>query len=313
MQNKNGREKLNEFRARLEERVLGQKEAVELTLVALLAGGHALLEGPPGVGKTALAHGIANLFGGSFRRIQLTSDLLPSDIVGTLRLRPGNGEFEFRPGPIFSHVLLADELNRTSPKTQAALLEAMAERKVTVDGVTYPLPDPFFVIATQNPQEFQGVFPLSESQLDRFLVHVSMGLPSSAEELRLYQRHALAGAAESGTDSVLTPAELLALREEVAKVFVEESLIRHVQAIAEAVRGSEGVLHGASVRSVLQWIDAAKALAFLKNRAFVIPDDVRSLAPAVLGHRLFTRGSELALSLRKDIVRDALDIVAIPK
>ncbi|MGZ3695309.1 MAG: AAA family ATPase, partial [Bdellovibrionota bacterium] len=180
------KEKFARFRAQLEEQVIGQSEAVELTLIALLAGGHVLLEWPPGVGKTALAHGVAALFHGSFRRVQLTSDLLPSDIVGTLRLQPGTGDFEFRRGPIFSQVLLADELNRTSPKTQAALLEAMAENKVTVDGVTYPLPEPFFVIATQNPQEFQGVFPLSESQLDRFLIHVSMGLPSAEMELRLY-------------------------------------------------------------------------------------------------------------------------------
>ena len=165
--------RLAALRAHLEQTVLGQESAVELSLLALLAGGHVLLEGPPGVGKTSLAQGLAAFFQGSFRRVQMTSDLLPSDIVGTLRLKPGSSELEFRPGPVFSHVLLADELNRAGAKTQAALLEAMAEGRVTVDGVTHSLPSPFFVVATQNPQEFQGVYPLAESQLDRFMVHVS--------------------------------------------------------------------------------------------------------------------------------------------
>lgn len=309
----NHKEKFDKFRAQLEEQVMGQSEAVELTLVALLAGGHVLLEGPPGVGKTALAQGVAALFHGSFRRVQLTSDLLPSDIVGTLRLQPGSGEFEFRRGPIFSQVLLADELNRTSPKTQAALLEAMAENKVTVDGVTHSLPEPFFVIATQNPQEFQGVFPLSESQLDRFLVHVSMGLPSAEVELRLYQRHASAGSAAKQDLALLEPAELLRLRTEVKKIFVEPSLVKYLQEIAAAVRGTEDVLYGASVRAVLQWIDAAKARAFLRGRDFVNPEDIRVLAPSVLGHRLFTRGMDLAFRLRKEIVSDALASVAAPQ
>ena len=303
---------LQEFRRSLEEEVLGQSEAVELTLIALLSGGHALLEGPPGVGKTALAQGIARFFGGSFRRVQLTSDLLPSDIVGTLRMRPGGADFEFRPGPIFSNVLLADELNRTSPKTQAALLEAMAEQKVTVDGVTHALPHPFFVIATQNPQEFQGVFPLSESQLDRFLVHVSMGLPSREHELRVYQRHAHAASAPN-VNTVLSPEGLLELRKQVGAVHVEESVLHYVQAVAQAVRESENVMHAASVRAVLQWIAAAKARAFLAGRKFVVPEDVRQLAPAVLGHRLFSRASDLATPLRKEIVRDALTLVPAPK
>ncbi len=189
----------------------------------------------------------------------------------------------------------------------------MAENKVTVDGVTYPLPEPFFVIATQNPQEFQGVYPLSESQLDRFLIHVSMGLPSPEMELKLYQRYALNGKAAAQDFSLLEPAELLALRQEAAKVFVEESLVKYVHNIAAAVRATEDVLYGASVRSVLQWIDAAKARAFLQGRKFVTPEDIRVLAPAVLGHRLFTRGVDLAFRLRKEIVSDALAAVAAPQ
>lgn len=302
----------------LRARVLGQEEAVEGALLAFLAGGHLLLEGPPGVGKTSLAQAVAGIFGGSFRRIQMTSDLLPSDVVGTLRLRPGTSEFEFRPGPVFCNVLLADELNRTSAKTQAALLEAMAEGKVSVDGTTHLLPNPFFVLATQNPHEFHGVYPLSESQLDRFMLHVSLGLPGPEAELAVYRgrNSPPAGAANAPvkvTAEPLTLAELLAYREEVSRVFVEESVVRYVQAIAASVRRADDVVHAASVRSVLQLIDCAKARAYLRGREFVLPEDVTALAPNVLAHRLCFRSGEHSSLQRKEMVRDAVDRVDTPK
>lgn len=307
-----GKERIRSLGAALRERVLGQDEAVEGALLALLAGGHVLLEGPPGVGKTSLAQGLAGLFQGAFRRIQMTSDLLPSDVVGTLRLRAGTSDFEFRQGPVFCNVLLADELNRTSAKTQAALLEAMAEGKVSVDGVSHALPDPFFVVATQNPQEFHGVYPLSESQLDRFMVHISLGLPPPEVELAVYRQH---GKASSPAAAVppLTPAELLGFRAEVARVFVEDSVLRYVHAIAQAVRKVDDVVHAASVRAILQLIDCAKAGAYLAGREFVLPDDVAALATSVLAHRLCFRAGEHSSAHRKEIVRHALDRVDAPK
>lgn len=307
------RERIHQLRESLRSRVLGQEDAVEAALLCLLAGGHLLLEGPPGVGKTSLAQGVAALFQGSFRRIQMTSDLLPSDVVGTLRLKPGLGEFEFRPGPIFSNVLLADELNRTSAKTQAALLEGMAESKVTVDGVTYSLPDPFLVLATQNPQEFHGVYPLSESQLDRFMMQMSLGLPDAISELSVYRQHANSTKVAEVSCAPLTAAELIEFRDEVGKIFVEESVLSYVQNIALAVRGLEDVVHAASVRSVLQLIDVAKAAAYLDGREYVLPSDVANHAPAVLAHRLCFRAGEFSSIQRKEIVRHALERVDAPK
>lgn len=306
-----GQIKLSGLRQQLESRILGQKVAIEYCLASLLCGGHVLLEGPPGIGKTSLAQGIAGIFQGTFRRVQMTSDLLPSDIVGTLRIRPGAQDFEFRPGPIFTQVLLADELNRTSARTQAALLEAMAEGRVSVDGTTYNLPSPFFVIATQNPQEFQGVYPLSESQLDRFLLQVLLDLPDHESELELYKRHT---EIKSDVSSIVpfTSEDLLAIRKEVSSIHIEPDLLTYVQKIAQEVRSIEGVQHGASVRAVLQLIDVARAIAFLDGRNFTHPDDFKRLAPAVFAHRLCLN-SEISSKQRKELVSEAVDRVAAPK
>ncbi len=308
------RERIRALGGILQTRVLGQEEAVESALLALLAGGHILFEGPPGVGKTSLAHGIADLFQGTFRRIQMTSDLLPSDVVGTLRLRPGTSEFDFRQGPVFCNVLLADELNRSSAKTQAALLEAMAEGRVSVDGTSHILPNPFFVIATQNPQEFHGVYPLSESQLDRFMLHVLLALPSPEAELAVYHRHGQpVDRQKVQAPNPLTLEELLSYRADVSRVFAEDSVIRYVHEIAQEIRRVEDVVHAASVRAVLQLIDCAKARAFLMGRDFVLPEDVALLAPRVLAHRMYFRAGEFSSSQRKEIVRHAVDRVDSPK
>jgi MoxR-like ATPase len=306
------RARLHELKRDLEARVFGQGEAVELALTALLSGGHVLLEGPPGVGKTSLAQGIAESFGAHFRRVQMTSDMLPSDIVGALRLKPGGGDFEFRPGPIFAHVLLADELNRTSAKTQSALLEAMAEGRVTVDGTSHALPDPFFVVATQNPHESQGVYSLAESQLDRFMMLIPMGIPDPRAELDLYRRQSRGGAAAARAE-FLQPEELRGLRGLVRGIFMEESLGDYLQRIAFRVRASQDLSFGASIRAMLQFIEAAKARAFLHDRDFVTPEDFRALAPAVLGHRLSLRGAPLDNQQRKELIREAVDAVEVPR
>lgn len=276
------------------------------------------MEGPPGVGKTSLAKKIAQSIRGEFHRIQMTSDLLPSDILGTLRMKAGSHELEFRKGPIFTNVLLADELNRTSAKTQSSLLEAMAEGKVSIDGVTYTLPDPFFVVATQNPQEFQGVFPLTESQLDRFMMLVELKIPSRDSEMAVLRRHSAektqSGEAEDLSKQSLVDLEVFRnLKKQAENVFLEETVLDYLQKVAAAVRNIDGLYYGASVRSTLQLLSAAKARALFRGRDFVLPEDIRFLAPHVFAHRLSFRGLEQTTSEKKEKIQNVLAQIAAPK
>ncbi len=272
----------------LDERVSGQSQVVELCLASVLAGGHLLLEGPPGVGKTTLARGIAEVFQGEFSRIQMTSDLLPSDILGFLRPASEGRELEFRKGPIFCNFLLADELNRSSPKTQSALLEAMAESHVTIDGKKHALPKPFFVIATQNPVESHGVFPLADSELDRFTMLIEMGLPSAEQETAIYLRQ-LAGAKNTISDlkvDALNLNLLSQLQESVNQVTVEQSVFNYFYEIVKQTRNHAEIASGASVRGALLYLAAARSMALLRGRTFVTPQDLRDLAVPVLAHRV---------------------------
>ncbi|MFZ5480707.1 MAG: AAA family ATPase [Myxococcota bacterium] len=277
---------LEALRGRVERQVLGKREVVDLSLVCVLAGGHLLLEDVPGVGKTTLGVALASALGGRFRRVQFTSDLLPADILGTNVLDARSGGFEFRPGPIFANVVLADEINRTTPRTQSALLEAMNEGQVSLDGETFPLPDPFLVIATQNPQELHGTFPLPDAQLDRFLVRTSMGYPDREAERAILRGDSRRASMEG---VAVTPDEVRALRRQVAAVRVHEEIEDYVLDLVAASRTSPRLARGVSTRGAESLLRASRALARLRGRSFVIPEDIRGLAVPVLAHRVVPR------------------------
>lgn len=270
--------------------LLGKPGPIRQTVVALLAEGHVLIEDAPGVGKTVLAKALARSLDGHFRRLQFTPDLLPSDILGSSVYLQNRGEFEFRPGPIFTHVLLADEINRTTPRTQSALLEAMNEGQVSVDGQTYPLESPFFVVATQNPFEFEGTYPLPENQLDRFMLCIEVGYPDRAVERQVLSAHR-DGEPVARLEPVLTIEQLRELQKAVRTVQVDPAIDEYILEIVDATRAHEELSLGVSTRGVLTLYRAAQALAFVEGRDFVVPDDVKRLVIPVLAHRVVCRGA----------------------
>jgi MoxR-like ATPase len=294
--------------------VVGQDGVVEVLLASVTVGGHLLLEGVPGVAKTLLANAFARAIGVEFRRVQFTPDMLPSDLTGTMTLRAG--ELAFRPGPVFTNLLLADEINRTPPKTQAALLEAMQERQVSVDGLARPLPDPFIVVATQNPIEYEGTYPLPEAQLDRFLAKLEVGYPSASDEsavLRL-THHGVAPATLADVQAVTSPSELIEARGLVDATTVNDAIVDYVVALVRRTRELPSVSLGASPRGAVHLLAAAKAAARLAGRDFVTPDDVVAVAPAVLRHRLQLRPeAELERYTADDAVATAISTVPVPR
>ncbi|MBE9096195.1 MoxR family ATPase [Tychonema sp. LEGE 07203] len=301
------REHIERLKQNLGKTIVGKADAIRLVLVAVLSGGHALLEDVPGVGKTLLAKSLARSIDGKFQRIQCTPDLLPTDITGTNIWNPRSGEFEFLPGPVFANVLLADEINRATPRTQSALLEVMEEKQVTVDGISRSVPAPFFVIATQNPIEYQGTFPLPEAQMDRFTLSLTLGYPQALEELQMLERLSDTFAVED-LQPCISLSQVQELRRLCAAVKVEGSLKQYIVDLVRSTREDEEITLGVSPRGAVALHRASQALAFISGRDYATPDDVKDLAPHVLSHRLIPAGGRRA----RTIVDKLLKSVSIP-
>jgi len=279
---------LDRIRENIESCIYGKKDEIAWMLTALLAGGHVLIEDVPGTGKTQMVKALAMSVGGVFHRIQCNPDLLPTDITGVSIYHPRKEEFIFRPGPVMANMVLADEINRATTKTQSALLEAMEERKVTVDGQTYPLPQPFILFATQNPVDFEGTYSLPEAQLDRFLIKIKLGYPDEESEKRLILEPAAKRDAET-LSAVATVEDILRMQKLAEDIHLDSSVADYLVALIRATRSHPSVLLGASPRAAIALASAAKAYAFLQHRTFVLPDDIKAMAPLVLGHRLHLR------------------------
>jgi len=308
-------EKVQKLVGNIEQVIFGKREVVKLCVTGLLAHGHILIEDIPGIGKTTLAQGLARSIHCSFNRIQFTSDMLPSDILGVSVLNMKTSDFEFRPGPIFANVVLADEINRTPPKTQSALLEAMSEFQVSVDGATRPVPRPFLVLATQNPIEYEGTYMLPESQLDRFMLRVEMGYPPNEDELHIMRRKDPHKVLEN-LKPVLTASEVRDLQDCVGDVTVDESVARYMLAIVQGTRQDEHIQLGASPRASVALYEACQARAIVESRDYVTPGDVKTMAPPVLSHRLLvkSRGGDLVSAARERVraVKEVVKNVPIP-
>src|SRR5918995_272579 len=308
-------EKIDRLQQAIETVIKGKPEAVRLAIVTLIAGGHLLVEDVPGVGKTTLAHAMARALHCSFQRIQFTSDLLPSDVIGLSIYNQHTGIFEWKPGPIFANVVLADEINRTTPKTQSALLEAMAERHVTAEGVTHPLPAPFIVLATQNPIEHHGTYPLPESHLDRFMLRLRIGYPSADDERQILRDREYRDPLQD-LRPVMTAAEVLELQNSVAEVSVDDALVEYLMRIAAATRDSEMLDLGVSPRGTLSLFRAAQALALTEERTYCIPDDIKRLVVPVFAHRILV-STRFSSSMRRSeeaeaVLKEIMKTVSVP-
>jgi MoxR-like ATPase len=311
----NALEQIERLQQAIETVIKGKPEAIRLAIVTLIAGGHLLVEDVPGVGKTTLAHALARALGCSFQRIQFTSDLLPSDVIGLSVYNQHSGMFEWKPGPVFANVVLADEINRTTPKTQSALLEAMAERQVTVEGVTHDLPAPFIVLATQNPIEHHGTYPLPESQLDRFMLRLRIGYPAPADEQMILRDREFADPLDE-LGPVMSAPEVLELQQAVASVVVDDAIVQYLMRIVAATRSSEMLDLGVSPRGTLALFRAAQALALGEDRTYCIPDDIKRLVVPVFAHRIVV-SSRFSSSLRRSeeaeaVLNEILKTVSVP-
>lgn len=307
----NGKEFLEKLKAEIHNAVVGKDDVIELLAVALLAQGHVILEGVPGVAKTTIAKSFAHAIGLEFSRIQLTPDLLPADIVGTVYYDQRTSEFKIKKGPIFANVVVADEINRAQPKTQSALLEAMQEGQVTIEGRTLPLPKPFLLIATKNPLEYEGVYTLPEAQVDRFMMKIEVGYPDKEEEVEMLLRKDKGEFRE--VKQIFTPTQILNLMAQVRRVTTSEEVLKYLYEITTKTRKDNRLLVGASPRAAEHLLYASKALAFLRGRDYVIPDDIKEMAPHVLVHRLIVRADyEIEGVKSEDVIREILDEVEVP-
>jgi MoxR-like ATPase len=308
------KQKLEKVFTEVEKAVVGKRNVVEKLLVALLSGGHVLIEDYPGLAKTLLASTFARVLDLEFRRIQFTPDLLPADITGSHIFDMHSSTFKFRRGPIFTNVLLADEINRAPPKTQSALLEAMQERQVTVDGVTFQLETPFMVIATLNPIEYEGTYPLPEAQLDRFLLKIKMGYPTYEEEVLILKKRVERKKDQADVEKVLSKSDLLELVKKVEDVYVDNTIFTYIVNICRATRELKEVEVGVSPRGTESLLKASRALAFIRGRDYVLPDDVKEIAPSVLAHRLVMKSESLVRGLTPEILIDrVLQRVEVPR
>lgn len=304
------RENILRIKENMKKVIIGKDDVMDLVLTAMLCGGHVLLEDMPGTGKTVLAKTLARSLGGTFRRVQFTPDLLPSDVTGLHYFNQKEGEFQFREGPVFTQILLADEINRATPRTQSSLLECMEERQVTIDGETRKMDEVFFVIATQNPIESAGTFPLPEAQMDRFFMKLSMGLPSVEEELAILNRFQLAEPLKS-LEPVCTREEIQEAMKEAQEVYVHPDIKKYLVDIVQASRQDGELLYGVSPRGTLALFKGVRAYAWLKGRDYVVPEDVKALAPDVLSHRLVLSGASDAGAERR-VVERILGRVTVP-
>lgn len=308
-------EKIEGLRQNMARLIFGKADVIDLTIIALLARGHVLIEDVPGVGKTTLAYALTRSLNASFRRIQFTSDLLPSDILGVAVFDPSRKEFQFKPGPIFANVVLADEINRTTPKTQSALLEAMNDCQVSVDSVTHKLPQPFMVMATQNPLEFHGTHPLPESQMDRFLMRIRIGYPDQQNEINILQRPEPALVLEA-LKPVMDTQEVLAIQRQVERVRLDRQLVDYLMKIVTSTRSCKSLRLGVSPRGTLHLHRAAQAQALLEGRDYCLPDDIKSLTVPVLAHRVIpasaSRLSQGQSAEAEKIIEEVLDSVPVP-